>query len=104
MRGGKSYLAGQADWKSKDQRRICHRCGLEEETIEHIMKRCPVIDIGWRRIDPEVRDFGADAMMFKPTKEGKETMTKFVDLISLHKVNFPVVGESPHTRMSQLLS
>ena len=104
MRGGKSYLVGQVDWQSKDQRRRCSRCELEEETVEHIMKRCPVIDINWRRIDPEVRDFGADTVMFKPTKQGKEAITKFVDLISLHKVNFPVVGELPHTRISQLLS
>ena len=72
MRGGKSYLTGQVDWKSKDQARMCPRCESEEETIEHIMKRCPVIDISWRRIDPEVRNFRAEASMFKPTKEGKK--------------------------------
>jgi len=104
MRAGKSYLAGQADWKTKKERRICARCGLEEETLKHIFDRCPVIELSWRRIDPEVRDFGPEAKMFEQTKEGRIVLGKFFDLVSLHKINFPVKGESPHTRASQVLS
>ena len=49
-------------------------------------------------------DFGVKDEMFKLTKEGKELLDKFVDLVSLLKINFPVLGESPHTPVSQFLS